>query len=55
VDHVTLCATPQKMDGVVAKLRALHAAGLGGVALRLYAKPADSIRLIGERLIPSLT
>jgi alkanesulfonate monooxygenase SsuD/methylene tetrahydromethanopterin reductase-like flavin-dependent oxidoreductase (luciferase family) len=54
VDHVTLCATPQKFDGVVAKLKALQAAGLGGVALRLYANPADSLRLIGERLIPAL-
>lgn len=28
--------------------------GLGGVALRLYANPADSIRLIGERVRPAL-
>jgi alkanesulfonate monooxygenase SsuD/methylene tetrahydromethanopterin reductase-like flavin-dependent oxidoreductase (luciferase family) len=54
VDHVTLCATPQQMDAVVSKLKALGAAGLGSVALRLYANPAESIRLIGERLIPAL-
>jgi hypothetical protein len=26
-----------------------------GVALRLYANPADSIRLIGQRLVPALS
>lgn len=54
VDNVTLCATPQQLDRIVAKVRALGAAGLGGIALRLYAKPAESLRLIGERLIPAL-
>jgi len=55
VDNVTLCATPRKLDAVIAKLRHLGDAGLGGVALRLYANPAESIRLIGERIIPALT
>ena len=41
-------------DKVIAKLAALRDAGLGGVALRLYAGPAASIRLIGERIIPAL-
>jgi alkanesulfonate monooxygenase SsuD/methylene tetrahydromethanopterin reductase-like flavin-dependent oxidoreductase (luciferase family) len=54
VDNVTLCATPASIDRIVLKLRDLRDAGLGGVALRLYANPADSIRLIGERLLPAL-
>ena len=54
VDNVTLCGTPEKLDKVTAKLRALGEAGLGGVALRLYANPAESIRLIGERVIPAM-
>jgi alkanesulfonate monooxygenase SsuD/methylene tetrahydromethanopterin reductase-like flavin-dependent oxidoreductase (luciferase family) len=54
VDNVTLCATPRTLDKLVGKLRALGAAGLGGVALRLYSQPADSIRLIGERVVPGL-
>jgi alkanesulfonate monooxygenase SsuD/methylene tetrahydromethanopterin reductase-like flavin-dependent oxidoreductase (luciferase family) len=54
VDHVTLCATPQSLDRVVTKLADLRDAGLGGVALRLYANPAESIRLIGERIVPAL-
>lgn len=54
VDNVTLCATPQSLDRVITKLADLRDAGLGGVALRLYANPAESIRLIGERIIPAL-
>lgn len=54
VDNVTLCGTPKDVEKLAAKLRALADAGLGGVALRLYARPEASIRLIGERLIPGL-
>jgi 5,10-methylenetetrahydromethanopterin reductase len=54
VDNVTLCGTTDHLEPVVAKLRHLKEAGLGGVALRLYADPAVSIRLIGERILPAL-
>jgi alkanesulfonate monooxygenase SsuD/methylene tetrahydromethanopterin reductase-like flavin-dependent oxidoreductase (luciferase family) len=54
VDNVTLCGTPGMLDPVVAKLRHMAQAGLGSVALRLYADPAASIRLIGERVLPAL-
>jgi 5,10-methylenetetrahydromethanopterin reductase len=54
VEHVAICGTPDNLEPVLAKLRQLKAAGLGGVALRLYADSAASIRLIGERLIPAL-
>lgn len=54
VDNVTLCATPRSLDKVIGKLHALREAGLGGVALRLYADPARSIRLIGERVVAAL-
>jgi alkanesulfonate monooxygenase SsuD/methylene tetrahydromethanopterin reductase-like flavin-dependent oxidoreductase (luciferase family) len=54
IDNVTLCATPRTLEKVVAKIWHLGEAGLGGVALRLYADPAESIRLIGERLLPAL-
>lgn len=54
VDHVTLCATPATIGRVIEKLRHLAEAGLGSVALRLYARPDESIRLIGERIIPEL-
>jgi alkanesulfonate monooxygenase SsuD/methylene tetrahydromethanopterin reductase-like flavin-dependent oxidoreductase (luciferase family) len=54
VENVTISGSPDDLEPVLAKLRRLKAAGLGGVALRLYANPAASIRLIGERVIPAL-
>ena len=54
VDHVTLCGTPRSIDRVIDRLRHLRDAGLGGVALRLYSNPLESIRLIGERVLPVL-
>lgn len=53
-DNVALCGTPDTLDGVIGRLRHLQAAGLSSVALRLYADPAASIRLIGERVVPAL-
>ncbi|MEO7387032.1 MAG: LLM class flavin-dependent oxidoreductase [Gammaproteobacteria bacterium] len=54
VENVTIAGSPDNLEPVLAKLRHLQAAGLGGVALRLYAEPAASIRLIGERILPVL-
>jgi len=54
VENVTISGSPDDLESVLVKLRHLKAAGLGGIALRLYTDPAASIRLIGERIIPSL-
>lgn len=54
-DHVTLCATPATLEPVIARLRTLKEAGLSSVALRLYADPAASIRLLGRRVVPALS
>ena len=54
VANVTISGSPDDLEPVLAKLRHLKAAGLGGIALRLYTDPAASIRLIGERIIPAL-
>jgi hypothetical protein len=35
-------------------LRQFEAAGLTEIALRIYENPADTIRLIGERVAPAL-
>ena len=44
----------RKLDGVDRRSCAhSREAGLGGVALRLYANPAESIRLIGEHVMPA--
>lgn len=54
VDNVTLCGNIAGIDVQLDKLSAYAAAGLGAIALRLYADPAASIRLLGERLVPAL-
>lgn len=54
VGHLTICGTTDRLEPVIAKLRHLADAGVGSVALRLYADAAASIRLIGERIIPAL-
>lgn len=54
VDNVTITGSPDDLEPVVEKLRELKAAGLGGVALRLYADPAASIRLIGTQIVSAL-
>ena len=42
------------IDAQIDKLREFEAAGLGAISLRLYADPAESIRMIGERIVPAL-
>ena len=54
VENVTIAGSPDNLEPVLEKLQRFKAAGLGGVALRLYADPAASIRLIGERILPAL-
>jgi hypothetical protein len=54
VDNLTISGSPDNLEPVLEKLRHLKAAGLGGVALRLYADPAASIRLIGQQIVPAL-
>jgi hypothetical protein len=54
VENVTVAGSPDNLEPVLAKLRHLKSAGLAGVALRLYADPAASIRLIGEQILPAL-
>ena len=54
VDKLTVSGSPDNLGPVIDKLRQLRDAGLGSVALRLYADPAASIRLIGERVVPEV-
>jgi 5,10-methylenetetrahydromethanopterin reductase len=54
VDNVTVCGSTAGLPAIIDHLLALKAAGLGGVALRLYADPAASIRLIGREVLPAL-
>jgi hypothetical protein len=54
VDSLTICTPLRRLDAAIGKIERLRASGLGGVALRLYADPAASIRVIGERVAPAL-
>jgi hypothetical protein len=52
IDALTITATAAESDRAIERLRQLEAAGLDEIALRLHDDPVDSIRLIGERVIP---
>lgn len=54
VDNLTFTAAIKDLDRKIDKLHEFAAAGLSGISLRLYQDPADSIRLLGERVIPAL-
>jgi 5,10-methylenetetrahydromethanopterin reductase len=54
VDNVTFCASIDDLGSMIEKLGAFADAGLGAISLRLYADPAASIRLLGERVLPAL-
>ena len=54
VENLAFVGAIADIDKQADKLRRFEAAGLGAIALRLYADPAESIRLIGERVVPAL-
>jgi 5,10-methylenetetrahydromethanopterin reductase len=54
VRNLTFAGALSDLDEKLEKLKAYEAAGLDAISLRLYANPADSIRLLGERVIPRL-
>ena len=54
VDNLTFTGTPADVEGFVAELKAFREAGLDEFAIRLYDNPEESIRLLGERVLPAL-
>lgn len=54
VDNLTLTGHVSELDGKIAHLAELRAAGVTAVTLELRAHAEQSIRLIGERVIPAL-
>jgi alkanesulfonate monooxygenase SsuD/methylene tetrahydromethanopterin reductase-like flavin-dependent oxidoreductase (luciferase family) len=54
VDNLTSCAAADDLDPEIDRLRQFQAAGLTEIALRIYAKPEATIRLLGERVVPAL-
>ncbi|MFQ5635805.1 MAG: LLM class flavin-dependent oxidoreductase [Gammaproteobacteria bacterium] len=54
VDNLAFVGAVADIERQIDKLRRFEAAGLDAISLRLYADPAESIRTIGERLVPVL-
>ncbi len=54
VDNITFCGAVADLDGKILKLQDYARAGLTAIALRLYDSPMESIRLLGERVVPAL-
>lgn len=54
VDNMTLTGGPEDIGRIAGHLKALEAAGLDEVSLRLHDEPEEGLRLIGERLLPAL-
>jgi alkanesulfonate monooxygenase SsuD/methylene tetrahydromethanopterin reductase-like flavin-dependent oxidoreductase (luciferase family) len=54
VRELTFTGTPDDVDGFIDQLLAFKAAGLTEFGIRLYDQPEDSIKMIGERVLPAL-
>jgi len=54
VDELTWTGTEQEIDRFTAQMLAFRAAGVTELAVRLYHRPEDSIRLLAERVMPDI-
>ncbi len=54
VDQCASTSSISNLDHEIERIQRFKEAGLTDIALRLYDKPDDSIRLIGERVMPAL-
>jgi 5,10-methylenetetrahydromethanopterin reductase len=54
VDRGVAASGVADIDREIERLREMRRAGVTGVVLCLYDNPADSIRIIGERVVPAL-
>ncbi|MBL8201574.1 MAG: LLM class flavin-dependent oxidoreductase [Chromatiales bacterium] len=55
VENMTLAGDPADLDRIVRHLKALEAAGLDEVALRLHDDPEEALAIIGQRLVPEVS
>ncbi|MDP6437333.1 MAG: LLM class flavin-dependent oxidoreductase [Gammaproteobacteria bacterium] len=53
VDNITLTGDYNDVDKLIEELKKFEAAGFTEFGLRLYEDPAESIKLIGERVVPA--
>jgi alkanesulfonate monooxygenase SsuD/methylene tetrahydromethanopterin reductase-like flavin-dependent oxidoreductase (luciferase family) len=54
VDNLTFTGDLNDIDRFIGELQQFKAAGITEFAIRLYADPEDSIRMLAERVMPSL-
>jgi len=54
VENLTLTSSIDKLDNMIVHLDTFKQLGMKSITLRLYNNPAESIRLIGERIVPQV-
>jgi len=54
IDNLTSTCSIDELDKEIERLKQFSAAGLTEIALRIYDKPEETIRLLGERVVPAL-
>ena len=54
VEHITLTGDLSELDKQIDKLKTYKAAGFTEFGLRIYDDPAETIKLLGERVVPEL-
>ena len=54
IEQGTSASTIAEIDREVERMREFERNGLTEIAIRIYENPADSIRLIGEKIAPAL-
>jgi len=54
VEHLTLTGSVDDVDTLTELMMSYRQAGVNELAIRLYGQPEDSIRLLGERVLPAL-
>ncbi len=54
VDRCTSASPLAEIDREIERLRDFERAGLTEIALRIYENPAETIRILGERVVPAL-
>lgn len=54
VENLTSCASIDEIDKEIERLQEFRRAGLTEIALRIYDDPAETIHVIGQRVVPAL-
>jgi alkanesulfonate monooxygenase SsuD/methylene tetrahydromethanopterin reductase-like flavin-dependent oxidoreductase (luciferase family) len=54
VDELTLCGTPADLARIMGRLAAMKAAGVTDICLEIREQPEETIRILGEQVIPAL-